>query len=355
MSTPTPIVRKIDLPATPISIGLVEDVARAVTVFYHGGCPDGIAGAWAVYTGLHDNVRAAVAEWSLLDMKCAPAEQMRTAGAAFVGIGHNHTLPEVELYRGRHVFYVDIVPSLEVASAVLRSAASVTVLDHHRGAGATVAELVAEADRTRRQLGVVFDETRSGAQIAWDYVHPGVARPAVLDYVGDRDTWAWKLPLSREVNKAIYVDGMVRSFGSLDSARVSLVPHEAAKIGAAYKRHEDLLVSAMSGRAYEATIESNRGKYRVLAINSAQLASEIGEALSVYAPAHIDFVVVWNYDGAADEIWVSARTTRDNVDLSAITPYIIGAIRGGGHPRAAGFTILGASPANAIVPVRAAM
>ena len=57
---------------------------------------------------------------------------------------------------------------------------------------------------------------------------------------------------------------------------------------------------------------------------------------------------MWSYNSDKDEIWVSCRTSRPDVDLSAIVPFIVGGTEGGGHPGAAGFTIRGDSIGAAI-------
>ena len=49
-----------------------------------------------------------------------------------------------------------------------------------------------------------FDMGRSGAVLAWDYFFGGPStgrpRPWIVEYVQDRDLWAWKLPRSKEVS-----------------------------------------------------------------------------------------------------------------------------------------------------------
>jgi oligoribonuclease NrnB/cAMP/cGMP phosphodiesterase (DHH superfamily) len=50
---------------------------------------------------------------------------------------------------------------------------------------------------------VKFDMAKSGAVLAWEYFHPGVAVPEFFLYLQDRDLWQWKMPMSREVSDAI--------------------------------------------------------------------------------------------------------------------------------------------------------
>lgn len=59
------------------------------------------------------------------------------------------------------------------------------------------------------------------------------------------------------------------------------------------------------------------------------------------APPEVHFAVMWSYNHDRNEVWASVRTNRPDVDLSRITPHILGAGSGGGHPKAAGFMISG--------------
>lgn len=49
-----------------------------------------------------------------------------------------------------------------------------------------------------------FDMNRSGSQMAWDYFFPDFARPAMIDYIADRDLWRFKLPGSREIAAVLF-------------------------------------------------------------------------------------------------------------------------------------------------------
>ena len=61
--------------------------------------------------------------------------------------------------------------------------------------------------------------------------------------------------------------------------------------------------------------------------------SEIGSRL---APA-CDFALIWYYDHAIQECKVSLRAFHDNIDVSEVSKKF----GGGGHKKAAGFTLKG--------------
>jgi len=341
------------------------EICKKLTVFYHGGCPDGTAGAWAIYRRLHPDFRDIVAELIGENPTVDPLVQLEKNGIVFQGIGHAEPEPNPNLIADRHVVYVDITPSVAIGLQVLQSAASLKILDHHRSALAACETLLLTGVRS---LHVVYDEKRSGAAIAWDWAHPGIKRPRVLDYIGDRDIWTFALPHSREVNKYIHTRGCSRSFNALDVAAGCTLSdngkslevladygNAAEKIvtfGAAYLEVEQALTERIASFAKLATVTVNTPDgprdYTVACVNSCCLLSEVGEKIMADAAPEVDFAITWQYVADRNEIWVSARTTRDHIDLSKLTTSVVGAIRGGGHPRAAGFTIPGDSPSAAI-------
>ncbi len=386
---------------------------RTLTCFYHGGCPDGIGGAYAVFAALEPQLAAALrARW---DADEPEAED----GPHFTPIqpGKDHALDGVA---GRDVVYVDVVPSKATLAAVAAAARSVTVLDHHPNAkrfvealsipastdllvqaGQTpalerLAETLSEHAKqahpqtTGSGITLIYAEDRSGAQLAWDWAHPGVARPPVIDYIGDRDLWRFALPDSRAINEALFIEGHTRSIQALASfvaGAPDLCLPRLADRGAQYCRVKDQTVARLTKRAHPAVVrvhavcpktqkndtappgeadsESDYStdsesssppcapnrcycrsplEYNVLVVNSPILGSELGEAMMATAPADIHFAVAWSYDFKSDEIWASARTNRPDVDLSSVIPRLVGTMPGGGgHPRAAGFSIKGDS------------
>ena len=328
-----------------------HETSTRLTVFYHGGCTDGITGAWAVFRAIHPAVRDKLASlggfftggWPVID----PLEQLAKAGAVFQGISHNDPCPAPELYASRDVVYVDVTPPLEVARRVASEARTLTILDHHRSAKPVISAIEGWATSSR----VVYTETLSGAQIAWDWAHAGAARPAVVDYVGDRDLYTFRLPNSRAVNKAIFIENLARGFGALETwyRDGCAISSQLIERGVAYTRYEETTLSRISAGARPATVsvqvpgEGEPREYSVLVVNTPILQSEVGEAIMDKAKPETHFAIMWSYVHAKNEIWAACRTNRPDIDLTKIVPYIIGGTNGGGHAGAAGFTVPGDS------------
>lgn len=155
---------------------------------YHGNCADGFTAAWAVWKALGES-----AEYHAGQYGVEP--------------------PDVT---GRDVLLVDFSYKADVLLDMERKARTLLVLDHHKTARDDLAHLPPPPVgyyhamiEHARQINMpasyaVFDMERSGAGITWDFFHPGIARPLLVDYVEDRDLWRFKQPLSREVAAYIF-------------------------------------------------------------------------------------------------------------------------------------------------------
>lgn len=350
----------------PASLQTLEGAA-CLTCFYHGGCPDGIGGAWALYRQLPEGARAVLRKLGGLynGVKGEPLRALQAGAPVFHGLAHGDASPPAELVAGRDVVYVDIVPKAETLLWVAALARTTTVLDHHRSAQPALAALAQAypSDSGKERVRSVYDERRSGAQIAWDWATGGAPRPAVLDYIGDRDLYKFELPHSREVNKALFVEGVTRGFASLsahadggDAKSEGGVDAALIERGGAYARYEALTLARLVANARLARVRARLPgdeaprEYCVLIVNSPLLQSELGEALMATATAEVHFAVIWSYNHDRHEIWASARTNRPDIDLSKIVPHLVGATNGGGHPAAAGFSVAGDSIAAVAAP-----
>ena len=177
--------------------------------------------------------------------------------------------------------------------------------------------------------------------------------------MADRDLWRHALPDSRAVNKALYVEGFLQGFAPLTAldahAGGAIAPVLVAR-GAAYLLYEEAQVGRLVARARPVEVavrlpgEARDRVYSALAVNTSVLASEVGEGIMRRAAPHVHFAVAWSYDHERNEIWASVRTTRPDVDLSALVPHIVGAEQAGGHARAAGFTVAGADVTRVLRP-----
>lgn len=331
-------------------------------------CPDGTWAALPFWLGLAAPVRQRLAallgeaadfnweEARRADPEWAPRlREAKAEGLPLFITANPGDWPPEDLLAGYTVYLLDICYADKAFAALVDEVGPegrIIVLDHHESAtkvfalhgGPTVTWLL--------------DLSRSGAEIAWDYARErGVfAGPPsrLAAYVGDRDTWKFALPDSQEVNESLRFERVSTSLGAAERAYNRELSDPAwipslAREGAFYVRHRDHVVQTIAAGAAPAYVSVRAAsgeveEYKILVANSPVYTSEVGHALaervdkdaSLYA-----FVAVWSYKHRADEIHVSLRTNRPDVNLATIAPAVVGVLNGGGHPRASGCAIKG--------------
>jgi hypothetical protein len=137
-------------------------------VLYHGGgCFDGFGAAWVAN-------------------KALPQPEL-------VPMTYGTPTPKFDNLAERDVYMVDFSLPRGQMLELHATAKSLQVLDHHKSAQAACEGLEF----------CQFDMNRSGAGMAWDWWFPNLPRPALIDYVEDRDLWRFRLPKSREIHAFI--------------------------------------------------------------------------------------------------------------------------------------------------------
>lgn len=161
-----------------------------IAIIHHGGCPDGTAAAWAIWSRL----RAVSPD---IEVQLIPASyDMPLPEWGDPG-------PDGEVYGPDEVYVVDFSWPVEDMIKLSQRCGWLCHLDHHQTAiddmAAHADEVAAKAIPYYRQL----DPTKSGAVLAWEFAHVGEPVPPLLQYVQDRDLWRWELPRSRQVGSLI--------------------------------------------------------------------------------------------------------------------------------------------------------
>ena len=298
-------------------------------VIYHANCADGFTAAWAVRQAMDADFHPGV---------------------------HGEAPPDAV---GRDVILVDFSYSPAVMRALQLSARSILVLDHHKSAeedlpdfgtvmpgiegpivlridgadwdGCRTWPQVQVAQRAEEERGgdfcmiyALFDMNRSGAGIAWDFFHPGKARPALIDHVEDRDLWRFALQGTREIQAAVFSHPY--RFEVWDQLMQEPVFHLYQQgLSIERKHHKDVaeLVAVAKRRMVI-------GHYDVpVASLPYTLASDAGHLM-----AQGESFAACYYDKATGRVF-SLRSTDDGIDVSQVAKLY----GGGGHARAAGFTV----------------
>lgn len=259
-------------------------------VVYHGDCPDGFGAAFAAWKRFGED-------------------------ADYLPVNHGDPPPNA---KGRHVLMADFAYDRGTTEKLALASASLVVLDHHRSAAHELGDLPY----------CVFDMNRSGAVMAWQFLHETPV-PALLRYVQDRDLWRHDLPESEEVSAALRAHDF--DFKTWDAIDVDQLRVE----GRALLRYQRRMVQRVAAHAMSVEILGTV----VPTVNSPVLQSELGDVLAVGHP----FAGVW-WQGSGDEARWSLRSTPGGVDVSLIAARY----GGGGHRTAAGFK--GPAPKNGKLP-----
>lgn len=268
---------------------------KKIVILYHGGCPDGFGSAYAAWKKFGDT-------------------------AEYIPLKRGVPIPEG--LAGRHLFFIDFTYTQDVMDEIVKTAASVTVLDHHLG----VKEVVESMPE------YIFDEKRSGATIAWSYFHPEIPVPTLLKYVEDADRYVFNLPDSRAVIAYAYAqkftfpewDILVQEFES-EKTRAVLI--EKGKI---YAEHFAILIEQI---AHKAMLVSFEGYECYLVTAADMFKSDVGNHLARLKPP---FGIIVSFHG--DVLTVSLRSI--DIDVSAIARKY----GGNGHPHASAFILKWGDP-----------
>lgn len=263
-------------------------------VIYHANCSDGFGAAWAIWKALGET-------------------------ATYFSANHGENPPQN--LAGKDIVIADFSYSRAVLEEMQRHASSIVVLDHHKSAQKDLEGLPFAR----------FDMNRSGAGMAWDYFHES-PRPALIDYIEDRDLWRFALPKSKEIMAAFeiirpsfqnYEDFNKRlesDFESVVNQGSAIIPYKNAKIKSLVEKNYLVDLSAICSLA-DPTMQ-------VPCVNTSIFGSEVGNLLAQSAPLAITWYLA--DDGKCRH---SLRSV-GRIDCSEIAKFW----GGGGHANAAGFT-----------------
>ena len=258
-------------------------------VIYHADCTDGFGSAYSA--------------WKLLGNR-----------AEYYPCKHGQEPPDV---KGKNVVILDFSFSNATTKKMIEEANDLMVIDHHKSAVVELHDI----------SNTIFDMSKSGATLAWDFFHPGKEAPKFIQYITDRDLWKWELPYSKEFSAAF--DMVPFEFEEFEKFEDDSVFDDAVKRGSYILAYSKTVVKKVCDKASERRI----GGKHVMVVNSSHWMSEIGAKLS----PDCDFALIWYYDHNDKKIKVSLRSFHEHIDVSDVSKRF----GGGGHKKAAGFTLPG--------------
>ena len=279
------------------------------TLLYHKNCPDGITAAWVVLNQTkHLKQKIEIIPCTYSD--CPP--DLTNKSVAIVDLSFPRPIMEQIILQAKHVL----------------------VLDHHESVEKELESLKAP------NLELVFDMTRCGAKIAWDYFYKDQPTPWFISYVQDRDLWEWKLPNSKEIFECMWQEHWY-TFEKLDQLYVNVLNNiwekdieYAIKEGGSMVMFKNREVKKQVERSILCTFQTPKKTYIVRAVDcSYELNSDVGNSI-VDTYDDCEFAIVWVYRLKTDEWWCSLRCN-NQINLAEIASQFLGR----GHRKAARITI----------------
>lgn len=273
-------------------------------VIYHGNCADGFSAAWCFWRKYGDD-----------------CEYM--AGV------YQQEPPDVT---GRDVYLVDFSYKRSAVEKMLAQANSLTLIDHHKTAIDDLRPLKEYIVATNGggngdRFGWFCDLNRSGATLAWDFLFPHEPRPLLLGHVEDRDLWRFKLPGTREIQACVFsYEYTFEQWDRLMAADQSgLLQMTVAGAAIERKHHKDIaeLVGVCKRRLVIG------GHDVPVASLPYTLTSDAGHLMAQGEPFAACY---WDTEKARI---FSLRSADDGLDVSEVAKHY----GGGGHVRAAGFSV----------------
>lgn len=297
-------------------------------VIYHGNCADGFSAAWCFHNA---------------------QEEMQISFDFHPGV-YNETPPDCS---GRIVYLVDFSYKADVVMEILTVADHVYLIDHHKTA---IDDLkILEGDP---KFTMYTDLERSGAMLAWDFLHnhnlspcgdlyPGEANyknpPLLLNHIQDRDLWKFKLAHTREISANVF--SFEYTFENWDrlmsSDQAALIVQTVAGAAIERKHHKD--IAELVKVCYRTMDFAEACHYRVpVASLPYTLSSDAGRVIIEEADRRCDLLDKLPEDVFAACYWdtvehriFSLRSNEDGADVSEIAKKY----GGGGHRHAAGFKV----------------
>ena len=260
-------------------------------VIYHGSCADGFSAAWCFWRKYGQQAQYHAAKYGV-----AP--------------------PDVQ---GRDVYLVDFSYKRAVVEQMLQTAKSITLIDHHKSALEDLQGLEGLVHYT--------DLNRSGATLAWDFLFPGESRPALLGHIEDYDLWRFKLTGTRPINKVVFAHEFTfENWDALMAGDTVAMTKLMASGDILERKHRKDLQEIID--TCQRTMEI-AGHTVPAASVPHTMASDAGNIMSQGHP----FAACY-YDTATHRKF-SLRSQDDGIDVTTIATLF----GGGGHARAAGFSV----------------
>jgi uncharacterized protein len=325
---------------------MVEETTKNIYVLYHGGmCMDGKGSAYAAWVKFKDT-------------------------ATYIAVNYSDKeLPDMVLNKETEIYILDFSYGIETVFDLMKQVKLVQIIDHHKPVYKQFIEdlvfffiekhynklpifiksffitmLTSILNICKSILTLVcsdmgltvpiFNNTKSGAILSWEYFHKGTKIPMILQYIGDRDLWLFKLPFTKEAIEGLKVLGDINDFQYWDKvAKHESSLDEVINAGIFLRKSIKARIdSVVAGKKYK--IVYSNGK-RVALYMAVDLISETAEALYNDTSLNLDYTMSYFITNIGQIIFSFRSSTNSNVDVSKIAQKL----GGNGHKHSAGASL----------------
>jgi len=296
---------------------------RPDIVIYHGNCADGFTSAWVF------------------------KQKFGEDGIEYYAATHGSIPPSV---KGKNVFILDFSYKRKILEDMASDANSLIVIDHHISAQSDLNESSLQniinanfnindylACGESNSGMTLFDMSRSGAGMAWDFCFPEEERPKIVDFVEDRDLWKFEIEGSREIASLIFSHDY--NFNNWDKLNNSINENteKCFAFGMAINKKMDKDISELIKQCKRPMVIG--GHVVPVANIPYTMASDAGNIMAsqeFHSPVVGDMIMpefaACYYDTSRSRVF-SLRSLKGGADVSRIAS----SYGGGGHKNASGF------------------
>lgn len=260
---------------------------KDTVVLYHSGCNDGFAAAFAAWKKLGDS-------------------------AHYIAMNYDSDIPDVVL-AAKKVYMLDYSRKREEILS-LSDVVDLQIIDHHESA---MHDLVGLDN-------AIFDMSKSGAVLTWEYFHPDTKVPQLLMHVQDRDLWNFNLPETEAVYYALLATEY--KFEVWDKLDVDELERKGEPTVDLVHSFVDSMLKTVTWVLI--------GDYKIPLVNATVLFSEVGAALLKAYPTAPFAGYYFTRDSEKIQVGLRSRKT-ETINVAEIAKDF----GGGGHKNSSGFVI----------------
>lgn len=292
---------------------------------YHRKCIDGISSAWTVQNYFP----------SITLIECGAGENLAEN-------------IDIKSFDKKKILFVDVCPPTKNELVALsKLATEIVIIDHHVTTNELIQTIRNENNENNeiKNITLIFDETKAGCQLTWEYFCKGEEIPWFLNYIADRDLWKTTMPYSKEINSALYEDGHTKTFENLNklyklkSVELKEFKEKLIRKGTILTENKNSLIKQSSRTAVRCRYKD----YNIWVYTCPRhIISDVGSKLVRWRfkdGTYPDFVMTWMYDLEDHSFSLAFRSAKNTVDVHVIAREL--SEKGGGHRNAAGCVLDG--------------